>query len=174
MSDASTDRVSPSLRLLLRERVAIVAALAGVTALSWLSFWLQARQMAGGMTDPGMADMAGMVMSAGWRPWRANYFALMFIMWWVMMLGMMLPSATPMILTFATVNRRKRARGGAFVPTAVFTAGYLTAWGAFSLAATAAQWGLERAALMSPMMGVERCSRRDPLSGGWGLSAHAG
>jgi predicted metal-binding membrane protein len=68
-----------------------------------------------------------------------------------MMPGMMLPSAAPMILTFATVNRRKRTRGRPFVPTAVFTTGYLIAWGLFGIAATLADWGLEQTALMSPM-----------------------
>ena len=154
MSDVPTGRVPSPSGLLLRERVAIVAALFGVTAVSWLYLWLQAREMTGtsGTASSGMGDMAGMVMSAGLRPWSAAYFALMFIMWWVMMVGMMVPSAIHMILTFATVNRRKRARGRPFVPTAVFAAGYLMAWGAFSLAATLAQWGLEQAALMSPMM----------------------
>jgi len=84
--------------------------------------------------------------------WTTAEFALTFAMWCVMMAGMMLPSASPMILTFATVNRRKRERAQPFIPASVFTAGYLLAWGAFSLAATLAQWGLERAALLLPAM----------------------
>jgi len=80
-------------------------------------------------------------------------FAFMFVMWAVMMVAMMLPSAAPMILTFAAVQRRRQAQGGAFVPTGVFIAGYLLVWAAFSLLATSAQYGLERAALVSPMMG---------------------
>jgi len=125
------------------ERAAIIAALAGVTALAWLYLL----RLAGGMGD--MAAMAGAPIL---EPWSARDAALMFAMWWVMMVGMMLPSALPMTLTFATVNRSRRARGSPFVPTGVFVAGYLLAWGAFSLAATAAQWALERAALMTPMM----------------------
>jgi len=82
-------------------------------------------------------------------------------MWWVMMAGMMLPSALPMTLTFATVNRRRRELGTPYVPTAVFVAGYLLAWGAFSVAATAAQLGLEHAELMAPMAGLS-----SPLAGG--------
>jgi predicted metal-binding membrane protein len=82
-------------------------------------------------------------------------------MWWAMMIGMMLPSALPMTLTFATVNRRRRELGTPWVPTAVFVAGYLLAWGAFSAAATALQLGLERAALMAPM-----ASLSSPLFGG--------
>jgi predicted metal-binding membrane protein len=118
-----------------RERAVVVAALAGVTALSWLYLAHLARGM------QGMADMA---MGA----------ALMFLMWWVMMVGMMLPGALPMTLTFATVNQRRRERGSPYVPTALFVAGYLVAWGAFSLAATGAQWALERSALMMPMAHV--------------------
>jgi len=63
----------------------------------------------------------------------------------------MLPSVAPVILTFATVNRNRRARGEPYVPAALFAAGYLLAWVGFSLAATLAQWALERAALLSPM-----------------------
>ena len=51
--------------------------------------------------------------------------ALNVLIWWAMMPGMMLPSAAPMILTFATVNRRQRERGQPYVPSLVFTAGYL-------------------------------------------------
>jgi predicted metal-binding membrane protein len=128
-----------------RERAVILAALAGVTGLAWLYLVHLARGM------DAMPDMAGMSMSA----------ALTFLMWWVMMVGMMLPSALPMTLTFATVNRRRRELGTPYVPTAVFVAGYLLAWGAFSLAATGAQWWLERAALMKPMLHLT-----SPLAGG--------
>jgi predicted metal-binding membrane protein len=118
-----------------RERAVILAALATITALSWLY----------------LVSMASMAMGA----------VMMFLMWWVMMIGMMLPSALPMTLTFATVNRRRRELGTPYVPTAVFVAGYLLAWGAFSLAATAAQSALEHAALMTPMMRLS-----SPLLGG--------
>src|SRR5438034_6611711 len=64
---------------------------------------------------------------------------------------MMLPSAAPMILTFANINRGRQRRGQAYTPTMLFTSGYLLAWGGFSVAATLAQWGLERASLVAPM-----------------------
>ncbi len=41
--------------------------------------------------------------------WRCTFDApWAFAMWWVMMLGMMLPSAAPMILTFAALSGNKR------------------------------------------------------------------
>ena len=83
--------------------------------------------------------------------WGIRYAALMFVMWWVMMVAMMLPSAAPMILFFALVNRRTHAKGGPYVPTAVFAGAYFVAWGGFSVTAVALQWGLERAELLSPM-----------------------
>jgi predicted metal-binding membrane protein len=122
-----------------RDCVIILLALAGLAAVSWLYMYWQA------------GEMDDMAMPAVFRPWTTADFALNFAIWWLMMPGMMLPSATPMILTFATVNRRKRARGEPFVPTAVFTAGYLIAWGLFGIVAALADWGLEQAALVSPM-----------------------
>ncbi len=123
----------------LRDHAAILLALIGLAAISWLYIYLQ------------MSPMDEMAMPVAFSPWTAADFALNIAIWWVMMPGMMLPSAAPMILTFATVNRRKRTRGQPFVPTAVFTTGYLIAWGLFGIAATVADWGLEQTALMSPM-----------------------
>jgi predicted metal-binding membrane protein len=122
----------------LRDRTTIVLALLGLAAVSWLYMYWQ------------LDAMDEMAMPVAFSSWTAVDFALNFAIWWVMMPGMMLPSAMPMILTFATVNRRKRSRGQPAVPTAVFTAGYLVAWGLFGIAATLADWGLEQAALMSP------------------------
>lgn len=143
-------------RLASRDRALIVAALLGVSAVAWLYLAHLARQMAdmAGM-DPAMPDMPDMVagaMSPLPAAWSATDFVLTFAMWWVMMVGMMLPGATPLILTFATVNRRKRERGQPFLPPFAFTAGYLLVWGGFSLAATLAQWELERTALLLPSM----------------------
>ena len=129
--------------LLLRQRVVIVAALAGIVALAWLYLFLAAADMT--------AAMAGMNRTMAMPAKGAVDLLVLFAMWLVMMVGMMLPSVAPVILTFATVNRNRRARDEPYVPAALFTAGYLLAWVGFSLAATLAQWALERAALLSPM-----------------------
>ena len=129
--------------LLRRQRVVILAALAAIAALAWLYLFLAAADMRAAMDSMDRA----MVMP----PRGPIELLLLFAMWWVMMVGMMLPGVAPVILTFATVNRNRRARGEPYVPSALFTAGYLLAWGGFSLAATLAQEALERAALLSPM-----------------------
>ncbi len=125
--------------ILKRDRWFVLAGLLGATALAWAYLVTMA------------ADMDTMAMPV-FEPWSVLDFWLMFVMWAVMMVGMMLPSAAPMILLYATISRRQRGRGHVFAPTGVFAAGYLVAWTAFSLAATALQWALEQAALLSPMM----------------------
>jgi predicted metal-binding membrane protein len=128
-------------RLLLRERVIILLAVTGVTALSWL-YLLQL-----GCSTP---DMAGMAMPIAPR-WTPAAFALTFAMWAVMMVGMMLPSAAPMILTFAALHGRKARALERLMPTLLFASGYLLVWSGFSLFATLLQWALDRLALLSPM-----------------------
>lgn len=73
-------------------------------------------------------------------------------MWAVMMLAMMLPSALPMVLTFAAVGRNRQRTGRNYVPVAVFVAGYVVVWSGFSVVAAVAQWWLHRAALLSAAM----------------------
>ena len=136
--------------LLTSQRVAIVAALAGLVVVCWLYLLDEARQMAA--MDPDM------VMP----PKGAADLLLLLAMWWVMMIGMMLPSAAPMILTFAAINHGRRTRGQPYTPTALFTAGYLLAWGGFSVAVTLAQWALEQASLLAPMA----MKTTSPLLGG--------
>ncbi len=134
-------------RLLLRERVVVLLAIIGVAALAWL--YLIA--LAGGMPDmAAMGTMAKMAMPLAPR-WTGAAFALTFAMWAVMMVGMMLPSAAPMILTFTALHRRKARAVQRVMPVLLFTAGYLAVWTAFSAAATLLQWALDRLGLLSPM-----------------------
>ena len=134
-------------RALARERVPVLAALAAATALAWAYLVVMAGGMHGGMPGmPGMADP----MRPG--PWTAAHFAMMLAMWAVMMVGMMLPAAAPMVLFFAAFARRSREQGHRVAPVGAFVSGYVAVWSAFALAATTMQWALDRAALLSPRM----------------------
>src|SRR4029077_9474218 len=110
MSDPSAGRLRPPRDQPLRDRVVIWLGLAAVTALSWLYVYRQMGAM------EGMADIA---VPDAYVPWTAAYSALNRGIWWAMMPGMMLPSAGPMIVPFATINRQRRRRGQPFVPTMV-------------------------------------------------------
>jgi predicted metal-binding membrane protein len=97
--------------------------------------------------DRMMADM-GMTMDMAWN--AADVF-FAFAMWAVMMVGMMMASAAPVVLLFAGMCRGRAARGAPRVVFA-FSAGYLIVWTAFSAGAALAQWALHRAAMLSPAM----------------------
>jgi predicted metal-binding membrane protein len=105
--------------------------------------------MGGSDAAGGGSDMMMVMAPMAWTP---GYAVLMFFMWWIMMVAMMLPSASPMILLFARFNRTQRDKGAPYVPTGVFALGYLLVWAAFSQVAVTVQWGLERSGLLSSMM----------------------
>jgi predicted metal-binding membrane protein len=97
------------------------------------------------------------MMAPAAAPWSAVEFAFVFVMWAVMMVAMMAPSAAPMILMYARAGRQARAGQGTiagkpFAATGWFAAGYLLAWAGFSLAATLVQWVLERKGLLDASM----------------------
>jgi len=125
-----------------RDLWAISVGLAGATLLSWVYLIGMAGEM-GSMAASGMMEL---------RPWEPRDFALMFVMWVVMMIGMMVPSAAPTALLYAAVARKARGQGSPVAPTLVFVVGYVVAWTLFSVVATLGQWSLERAALLSPML----------------------
>jgi predicted metal-binding membrane protein len=122
----------------------VIVGLAGLIALSWSYLVPTAVDMYGPMSGSSAWMMAA--------TWDTRYFALVSAMWCVMMIGMMLPSAAPMILLFAKTVQRSAHAEAPVARTYAFAGGYLAAWTAFSLAATVLQGLLARAALMSPMM----------------------
>ncbi len=148
---------------LTRDRLVVAVSLAALCLLAWLYLVHVASQMdgmaemTGGMMDmpaaDGMPGMAGAAMrpDAGTLADARVEFALLALMWAVMMVGMMLPSASPTILLFAALERKRaeRAIGGR---TAAFVVGYLAIWSLFAVAAAAAQTLLAHAGLVSPRM----------------------
>lgn len=156
--------------LLRRDRLIVGAALAVLVVASWLYLVHLAGAMSGmampaapaaGATS-GMASMPGMAMTApASYAWSWVEVWALVVMWTVMMVAMMTPSAAPMVLTFATVHRRRAAAGGPTVPTALFVLGYLVVWAGFSVLAALAQWFLHAAAGLSPAMAAS-----SPLFGG--------
>jgi predicted metal-binding membrane protein len=86
------------------------------------------------------------------EPWSGVELLLLFVMWGVMMVAMMTPSASPVILMFSAMNRHRAEHRGPVVRTGLFVLGYLVAWTAYSAAAATAQWALHGLTLISPMM----------------------
>ena len=141
--------------LLRRDRLIVIAALGVIVALAWSYVISLANDMdMGGMDMTGFRMIpAGMgIMLPANVPWRAIEFGYVFAMWAVMMVGMMAPSAAPMILMYARVGRHGKAEGKPFAATGWFATGYFLAWTGFSLTATLVQWVFERSALLDYRM----------------------
>jgi predicted metal-binding membrane protein len=135
--------------ILKRDRMIVLGGIIGIAMVAWAYMAVEAR----GMYATGVCACAGMKMSGpDASAWSAGTLAALFAMWAEMMVAMMLPSAAPMILTFAMVNRKRHEQERPFVPTGFFAFGYIAAWTGFSAGAAVAQWILHGKALLSTMM----------------------
>jgi len=145
-------------RALRRDRWIVILGLAGITLLSWVYV------IAGGGTGMSVRAMTSVTLfphrladpstDVTMLPdtWTLGYWITMLLMWWIMMLAMMTPSAAPMILLYAQATRGSQpvARPQqTTVPVASFVGGYLLAWFAFSLVVTTLMWALERTEFIS-------------------------
>lgn len=119
------------------DRLLAGGSLVLVVALAWRFLWLEAQTMEH-MAMPGMG--------------LADMLALAFVMWAVMMVGMMLPSAAPAIAFYGALVRKNRERGSILPAVWIFAGGYLCVWTAFSLGAALLQAALLQAALITPML----------------------
>jgi predicted metal-binding membrane protein len=138
-----------------RDRSIVGWALAGFVILSWSYILLggalgtPALQMSGFPTAPNVSDPMAAMQPVSWT---AGYALLIFVMWWLMMLATMLPSAAPMVLLFAALTRKQDTSAAPYVGTGLFGSGYLLVWAGFSAVAVVLQWQLGRLAMLSPMM----------------------
>ncbi len=131
--------------LLHRNRILILVGLGLLALLSWIYLFYRAWEM--------QHMSMGMALSMPqMQVWSGLDFGLTLLMWVIMMVGMMVPSAAPMILAYDKVVRNQTSGSEPLIRTGLFLSGYLAVWTGFSLLATLLQWGLHSSALLSPMM----------------------
>jgi predicted metal-binding membrane protein len=125
------------------ENGALAAGLGTITLLAWAYLLYQAWAM----DHMDVVDMAMPSM----QDWGIRDLTLVFTMWAIMMVGMMAPSASPMVLLFARIQKQRNV-GKPMLASGLFLLGYLLVWTGFSLVVTLVQWALHSALLISPMM----------------------
>ena len=127
--------------LLRRDRFWIMFGILGVTGLAWL--------YTAGLVEPSHGYGTHVLGTHHGAHGAASPFSLLLAMWVVMMVAMMLPTASPMILTYASLARRQKAGrwSGLSVPALVL--GYLSAWLVFSSVAAGLDSVLQQAAWIS-------------------------
>ncbi len=131
---AAETRLSAALA---RPRLVAWICVVALTALGWLAVGLMT-------AGSGVwATLCRPLLDGGW-----NELALAAPMWVAMTLAMMLPTAGPMILTYAEIADTAARQREPVVSPLVLAAGYLTVWFGFALLASALQIALVRFALM--------------------------
>src|SRR3954468_721009 len=133
---------SPLESLLKRDRLVVMIGLALVVFLAATYTVAGIGMNMSALTMTRMAiEMPGMAMQRA--DWSIGYGLVIFLMWWVMMVAMMVPSAAPLVLIHAAIGRKQEKAGQPLAATALFVAGYIVIWAIFSLLAVTLQWGLE-------------------------------
>lgn len=143
-----------------------VLCVLALAALGWVYLALLVAHMGGALDGlgPGMGALDlfprlvtvlcqptfGLAMPDG--AWGTTGFAVVALMWAAMVLAMMLPSAAPMILTYAEIAETAARKGERIVSPMTIAAGYTAAWLGFAAIATLAQSMLTRMALLDANM----------------------
>jgi predicted metal-binding membrane protein len=147
MSSAGVSDTSSLERMIRQDRLIVAFGLLAVIALSWIYLLTESAGMRSMLSQAEMHAAMGMAEMQSWP----HELVALFAMWAVMMVGMMLPSAAPLILLILGVYRRRDDRHTR-LNSVLFVSGYLLAWTLFSLAAASGQIALHRAALLSVAM----------------------
>ncbi len=140
-------------RLLAKDQVIVLCAVTAVTLAAGLYTVLGVGMPMSAVEMTGMARSIGAPMDMGGvSEWSVPRVLLMFLMWWIMMIAMMTPSAVPTLLLFASLKRNANSNTANPWPAWVFLAGYLCAWAGFSALSVFLQWALQKAAVFAPAM----------------------
>jgi predicted metal-binding membrane protein len=133
-------------QLLQHDRAAFIVLLILIPLACWSWIVVMARDMYGPMTGASAWMMT--------LRWDARHVLLLWAMWAVMMAGMMLPSASPLLLLYGAAARRYRLETTARAGRRIYAlaTGYIVIWALFSAGATAAQRILSTLLIVSPMM----------------------
>ncbi|SEA34596.1 DUF2182 domain-containing protein [Paraburkholderia sartisoli] len=143
-----------------RERVITALGIVAVVALSWAYVWTGAGTGMSALEMTAVALFPHRLADAGGG--MDPSLPTVILMWWVMMIAMMTPSAAPLVLLYRRVLRHHDAIEARLArPSLFLLAGYLTTWLAFSICAASLQKVLQPTGLISEMM---LWSKSAPLS----------
>jgi predicted metal-binding membrane protein len=131
-----------------RDAGSVLFGLVCLVAVAWVYL------LAGAGVGMEQMDMGGGNLMLMQPEWTSTYAALVFVMWDIMMVAMMLPSAAPAILqVVGRSNDRPEGMGG-IIAALYFTAGYLMIWIGFSGVTTFLQWALSATGQLSETMAI--------------------
>jgi predicted metal-binding membrane protein len=122
-----------------RPKLIAAGCIVVLTALGWLALAMLIARAGG--------TFAALCRPAA-RPLNLTDAALVATMWAAMVLAMMLPSAAPMVLTYAEIADTAARKGERIISPLILAGGYAIVWLGFAALATITQIVLSRAALL--------------------------
>ena len=128
-----------------RPKALAIICVVALTMFGWLALGLM-------YSGTGPLEAMCRALVANGAAWGASGFVIVASMWAAMTLAMMLPSAAPMILTYAEIADTAARKGERIVSPFVLTAGYALVWLGFAAIATVAQFAFMRVALLDSGM----------------------
>ena len=129
------------------DRAALVISIGGLVLVCWWYLF----QMAQHMSDMSMPMRADHEIR---QAWGASDFLSMLIMWVVMMIAMMVPTAVRTLFIFERICLLRSTGGSVAGQLFGFVGGYVLAWALFSVGATVVQWWLHDTAKLSDQMAL--------------------
>jgi predicted metal-binding membrane protein len=135
-----------------RPKAVAIGCVVVLAALGWLTLaWLSAGM---GGAGSGLVALLPDWLQALCQPSFGSHApgAIVLAMWGAMTLAMMLPTAGPMILTYAEIAETAAKKGERIVSPLLLAGGYGLVWAGFAVAASLAQLALTRAALIDHTM----------------------
>jgi predicted metal-binding membrane protein len=147
-NDPTAQTAPHALRVLARPKVLAFICIGVPVAAGWLYLGF----VVAGMSGIGVLEALCRPSFGAQTGWSIAQAGLVLSMWCAMALAMMLPTAGPMILTYAELAETAAKKGEPAASPLILTAGYVSIWlgAAFVLAAT--QLLLVRLAVLDPAM----------------------
>ena len=144
MSAVENEAIAPAVRALSRPRLVAVGCIAVLAAAGWvyLGLMLAGSGVLEALCRPVFGTATPGLVQAG----------LVFAMWCAMALAMMLPTAGPMILTYAEIAATAARKGEPAATPLWLIAGYVGVWLGAAAALAALQLALMRLSLLDPAM----------------------
>jgi len=141
------DAIKP-IRALARPKALAIASIAGLVTVGWLYLAVTLAGVSGGTS---ILEVLCQPMF-GTSAFGMAQAMLVFAMWCAMALAMMLPTAAPMILTYADIAEAAAAKGEPAASPSILTAGYILVWLASAIGLATVQLVLARLSLLDPAM----------------------
>lgn len=143
------ERLAKKDQIIVISAVAITILIAGIYTVMGVGMNMSAIEMT--LMSAPSGDQMSMNAGINWTP---IYGLLVGLMWWIMMIAMMTPSAAPTVLLYAALKRFGNDRHRVPLLSGIFLTGYLLIWALFAIIAAFIQWVLGSIGLVSGAMQI--------------------